>query len=353
MLSAKKEVIVVLTQRQLLILETIIQDYANVGQPIGSKKLQEQLPVHVSTATIRNEMAVLERAGFIMKEHSSSGRVPSLSGYRYYIDNLVKPTKADQGAVQAIRHALASNFSKVDEIIAMSARLLSEMTDYTAISLKPGSTGVKLEGFRLVPLGSSQVMLIMVTNDGTVESQIYNVPAGMHGDQLEAVVRLINQEVVGLPIEEVSSKLQAIAPKLMGYLRGSLSMLDVFDNVLGKAVHQQVFVDGKKNLLNQLTSDNIEQVKSIYSLVDHGPGLGQLLANTNDIAVMIGDELPDNLLTDYSLISAKYQDGNAGEGLIAILGPTNMQYSKVLGLVDALRLELSQRLSNYYRDFND
>ncbi len=342
-----------LTERQLLILETIIQDYANVGQPIGSKKLQEQLPVHVSSATIRNEMAVLERAGYIMKEHSSSGRVPSLSGYRYYIDNIVKPTQLDQKALGVIRNALANNFSKVDEIIAMSARLLSRMTDYTAISLKPGSKDVKLEGFRLVPLGSSQVMLIMVTSDGTVESQIYNVPVGIHGDQLEAVVRLINEEVVGLPIDEVSAKLQVNAPKLRKYLRGSISLLDVFDNVLGKAVHQQVFVDGKKNLLNYLTNDNIEQVKSVYSLVDHGSGLDELLKTNRDFAVIIGDELSDNLLSDYSLISAKYHDGNNGEGLIAILGPTNMQYSKVLGLVDALRFELSQRLSNYYRDFNE
>ncbi|HIZ96530.1 heat-inducible transcription repressor HrcA [Ligilactobacillus pobuzihii] len=342
-----------LTERQLLILETIIQDYANVGQPIGSKKLQEQLPVHVSSATIRNEMAVLERAGYIMKEHSSSGRVPSLSGYRYYIDNIVKPTQLDQKALGVIRNALANNFSKVDEIIAMSARLLSRMTDYTAISLKPGSKDVKLEGFRLVPLGSSQVMLIMVTSDGTVESQIYNVPVGIHGDQLEAVVRLINEEVVGLPIDEVSAKLQLNAPKLRKYLRGSISLLDVFDNVLGKAVHQQVFVDGKKNLLNYLTNDNIEQVKSVYSLVDHGSGLDELLKTNRDFAVIIGDELSDNLLSDYSLISAKYHDGNNGEGLIAILGPTNMQYSKVLGLVDALRFELSQRLSNYYRDFNE
>ena len=342
-----------LTERQLLILETIIQDYANVGQPIGSKKLQEQLPVHVSSATIRNEMAVLERAGYIMKEHSSSGRVPSLSGYRYYIDNIVKPTQLDQKALGVIRNALANNVSKVDEIIAMSARLLSRMTDYTAISLKPGSKDVKLEGFRLVPLGSSQVMLIMVTSDGTVESQIYNVPVGIHGDQLEAVVRLINEEVVGLPIDEVSAKLQVNAPKLRKYLRGSISLLDVFDNVLGKAVHQQVFVDGKKNLLNYLTNDNIEQVKSVYSLVDHGSGLDELLKTNRDFAVIIGDELSDNLLSDYSLISAKYHDGNNGEGLIAILGPTNMQYSKVLGLVDALRFELSQRLSNYYRDFNE
>ncbi len=343
-----------LTQRQLLILETIIQDYANVGQPIGSKKLQEQLPVHVSSATIRNEMAVLEQAGYIMKEHLSSGRVPSLEGYRYYIDNMLTPTKLDKHTLAAIHEGLANNFSKVDEIIATSARLLSEMTDYTAISLKPGSKDVKLEGFRLVPLSMLQVMLIMVTSDGTVESQIFNVQKGIHGDQMEAVVRLINEQVVGLPLDQVSARLQSNAPKLRNYLRGSLNLLNVFDNVLDRAVHQQIFVDGKENLLNYLDSENIEQVKSIYNLVDHSSALSKLLTNKpHDVAVFIGDELADKLLSNYSVISARYYDGNNGEGLIAILGPTNMQYSKMLGVLDGLRFELSRRLTNYYHGFNE
>ena len=178
-----------LTDRQLSILKAIIQNYTDVGQPIGSKKLQEQLPIHVSSATIRNEMAALERQGLIMKQHSSSGRIPSLEGYRYYVDNLLEPDKLDRNVVSRIRKSLNYEFAKVDDIVALSAQLLSQMTNYVAISLKPGSNDVVVEGFRLVPLGNQQVMVLLVTSDGSVENQIFSIPENIHGDQLEAVIR--------------------------------------------------------------------------------------------------------------------------------------------------------------------
>ena len=118
-----KEVVGLLTERQLLILETIIRDYTDLGQPIGSKTLQEQLPIRVSSATIRNEMAVLEKQGFITKEHSSSGRIPSLKGYRYYVDNLVKPVKIDSKSVRSIQSLFGNEYRRADEIIEMSAKI--------------------------------------------------------------------------------------------------------------------------------------------------------------------------------------------------------------------------------------
>ena len=198
-----KEVIVVLTERQLLILEAVIRNYTEAGQPIGSKTLQQQLPVHVSSATIRNEMAVLEQQGYIAKEHSSSGRIPSLKGYRYYVDNLMKPSKLDRNALYDIRNSFGNEFQKIDEILATSAKILSDLTSYTAISLKPEAKDLRLEGFRLVELGNQQVMVILVTSDGTVESQTFTMPSGISGSELEAVIRLINDKVVGLPLRQV------------------------------------------------------------------------------------------------------------------------------------------------------
>ena len=192
-----------LTERQLLILEAIIRDYTNEGQPIGSKRLEQQLPIHASSATIRNEMAALEKLSLIAKEHSSSGRIPSERGYRYYVDHIMKPAKIDRDAVQNIRQSFGNEFQKVDEIVATSARILSDLTQYTAISLKPEAADIRLEGFRMVPIGDRQVMVILVTSDGTVESQMYNLPAGIHGDELESVIRVINDKVVGLSLNQV------------------------------------------------------------------------------------------------------------------------------------------------------
>lgn len=126
----------------------------------------------------------------------------------------MKPAKIDRGAVQNIRQSFGNEFQKVDEIIATSARILSDLTQYTAISLKPESADIRLEGFRMVPIGDRQVMVILVTSDGTVESQMYNLPAGINGDELESVIRVINDKVVGLSLNQVVAKLHECLPSL-------------------------------------------------------------------------------------------------------------------------------------------
>ncbi len=344
--------IVVLTERQLLILEAVIRNYTEAGQPIGSKTLQQQLPVHVSSATIRNEMAVLEQQGYIAKEHSSSGRIPSLKGYRYYVDNLMKPSKLDRNALYDIRNSFGNEFQKIDEILATSAKILSDLTSYTAISLKPEAKDLRLEGFRLVELGNQQVMVILVTSDGTVESQTFTMPSGISGSELEAVIRLINDKVVGLPLRQVIVRLNECLPLLNRYLHQPAGFIDVFGNILSRVAKEQVYVGGKMNLLDFSKDASLEQIKSLYSLVDQTQGIGSLVDSTKDgISIKLGDELPSILLQNYSLISATFDDGNHGQGTIAILGPTNMPYSKMIGLITVFRDELAKRINDYYQKF--
>lgn len=345
--------IAVLTERQLLILEAVIRNYTESGQPIGSKTLQQQLPVHVSSATIRNEMAVLEQQGYIAKEHSSSGRIPSLKGYRYYVDNIVQPVKLDNTALHSIRNSLGTEFQKVDEIVATSAKILSDLTSYTAISFKPEAKDICLEDFRMVELGNQQVMVILVTSDGTVESQTFTMPAGISGNELKAVIRLINDKVVGLPLNQVIVRLNECLPLLTRYLHQPEGFIDVFGNVLHQAVKEQVYVGGKMNLLDFSKDASLEQIKSLYSLVDQSNGIGNLLnaSQQSEISIKLGDELPEIFLQNYSLISASFDDGNNGRGTIAILGPTNMPYSKMLGLISVFRDELTQRITDYYQKF--
>ncbi|MEE5987716.1 heat-inducible transcriptional repressor HrcA [Ligilactobacillus equi] len=343
-----------LTERQLLILEAIIRDYTNIGQPIGSKVLQQQLPIHVSSATIRNEMLALEKMGYLKKEHSSSGRIPSLKGYRYYIDNLVEPMKLDKKVRTDIRRAFGNELLKVDDLVQTSAKLLSDLTNYTAITLKPETATLRLEGFRLVPLGRQQVMAIMVTSDGSVQSQIFTIPAQLSGEELEPVIRAINDRVIGLPLSQVPAQLQALTPFLTKYLQDPGNFLDVFGNILSKAVEDQVFVDGKLNLLDFTKSNDVQQIKALYSLLEERPLLGKLTATdaNQDVSVRFGDDFAKSL-SDYSIVSATYGDPHAGQGIIAILGPTNMPYSKMIGILGAFQQELTARLLNYYKNFEE
>ncbi|KRK74370.1 heat-inducible transcriptional repressor HrcA [Lacticaseibacillus nasuensis] len=346
-----------LTKRQLLILKEIIRSYTESGTPVGSKSLMASLPVHVSSATIRNDMAALEEAGLIQKTHSSSGRVPSTKGYRYYLDHLVEPAAATPFEIQAIQQGFGGHFYKIDEIVAQSARILSNLTNYTAFSLGPELANIKLTGFRLVPLGNRQVMAILVTNNGNVENQLFTLPPGVASDEVEKAIRIVNDQLVGLTLPEVAKKLNTdVPPMLFKYMDSPDGFLDIFGNVLRQAASERFYVGGRLNLMDYLDDSDVARLKRIFSLIDDDNGdINRLLgpvAGTPDVKVRLGDELTPEVLGDLSVITASYSVGDHGTGMIALLGPTQMPYSKMIGLLEAFRQELAKRLTDYYNHFD-
>ncbi|MCO6542987.1 MAG: heat-inducible transcriptional repressor HrcA [Lactobacillus sp.] len=352
-----------ITDRQAQILKAIVQEYIETGQPIGSKALLDVLPTHVSSATIRNDMASLEKAGFIEKIHLSSGRVPSAKGYRYYLDNLLEPINVSEQISELIQSDFSKpRFNKIDEIVEQSARILSTLTSYTAIALGPESKNTKLTGFRIVPLSQQQIMAIIVTSSGDVYNQIYKIPTDLPSEQLESVVRIINDQLVGETLSEVSKRLKTDFPYLVSqYLQTPDGFLSMLDDIIDNVSADHFFVDGKSNLFNYVDVRNSSNLKYLYSLFDNDRDLTKLLGLDQDdpdldqgpgISVQLGDEFDQQILKNYSLITARYSVGDYGQGLIALLGPTNMPYSQLIGLIASLRKELAKRLFDYFREIN-
>lgn len=350
-----KEVIKTLTDRQKLILQAIVREYTDTGAAVGSKALTNRLPIHVSSATIRNEMAALEEAGYVQKEHTSSGRVPSLAGYRYYVDHLVNDDPVANNDIALIQSELGGSFSKIDEIVEESANLLSKLTSYTAFTLRPEQADVQLSGFRLVPLGNHQVMAILVMDNGDVANQTFSIPRSMETDQLESVVRLINDQLVGLPLPEVMLKLNTEIPaQIKQYMQTPDGFLGLFNQVLDQAAAERFFVGGRLNLLNFSVNRDPQDLKSLYQLFDTSDDIASVLSPPdNQVRVKIGDEIRNDLLKDYSLVTATYDVGQHGRGMIAVLGPTRMPYSRMIGLVGAFRHELAAKLLDYYRHLDE
>lgn len=352
-----------ITDRQALILKAIVQQYIETGQPVGSKALMDLLPTHVSSATIRNDMASLEKDGLIEKIHLSSGRIPSVRGYRYYLDNLLKPINISDQTSELIQSDFAKQeFNRIDEIVAQSAKILSTLTSYTAIALGPESKNTKLTGFRIVELNDNHIMAIIVTSDGAVFNQVYKVPRNSSGEQIEEIVRIINDQLVGETLATVSHRLQTDFPQLVSrYLQTPNGFLAMFDRFLDKVTADHFFVDGKSNLFNYVDARNTSNLKYLYSLFDSDYYLARLLGldqnDTHDedehgIQVHLGYELDPQTLKNCSLITAKYSVGSHGQGLIALLGPTNMPYSQLIGLIASLRQELAKQLREYFSDLN-
>ncbi len=328
-----------LTERQELILKTIIMDFTQTHEPVGSKTVTNQLPVKVSSATIRNEMAALEEQGLIEKTHSSSGRIPSSAGYRYYLDHLINPVKIPASVYNQIVYQLDQPFQQVNEIVQEAAKILSDLTNYTAFAAGPETHSVKVTGFRIVPLSSHHTS----------------------GEEIEKAVRLINDHLVGKPLSSINEVLlKRIADHLVA--GGSApEILDLLQDVIKDAASEQMYVDGQINLLSNYENDDLTKVKSLYKLIDQNDAISSLIGfnpedeikdGTNSkVQVKLGSELPSDLLEDYSLLTAQYSVGKYGKGTIALLGPTNMPYSQMIGLLEYFRNELAKKLLDYYGRF--
>lgn len=339
-----------LTNRQQDILRLIIQHYTQTGQPVGSKKLMEE-GIDASSATIRNEMKTLEDQGLLQKTHSSSGRIPSIEGYRFYVDHLLQPGRVDKQEMQTIRRSFGGEFHEIDEIIQQSANILSQLTSYTTLSLGPDVKERKLTGFRIVPLNNRQVIAIIVTDKGNVESQVFGIPASISGEDLEKMVRIINDKLIGESLITVYHRLRTEIPMILHkYFQTTEGILALFDTMLGQAFEEKVFVGGRMNLLDFEGSNDVNQFKLMYTLMKDPEELNQLLIPENQgIQIRIGNELGNQLFQNMSLIQASYEIDGHGQGTIALLGPTSMQYSRMFGLIDAFRHELALKLADYYR----
>lgn len=343
-----------LTNRQQDILRLIIQHYTQTGQPVGSKKLMEE-GIDASSATIRNEMKALEELGLLQKTHSSSGRVPSIEGYRYYVDHLLQPSRVAKKEMQAIRQSFGGEFHEINEIIQQSATILSQLTSYTALSLGPDVKDRKLTGFRIVPLNNRQVIALIVTDKGNVESQVFTIPAAISGEDLEKMVRIINDRLVGEPLVTVYNRLRTEIPMILHkYFQTTEGILSLFDTMLGQAFESKVYVGGRMNMLDFEGAQDVDHFKTMYTLMKDSEKLSQLLVpQDRGIQIRIGNELGSQLFQNMSLIQATYEIDGHGQGTIALLGPTSMPYSKMFGLIDAFRHELASKLADYYRSLDN
>ncbi|RAN56449.1 hypothetical protein B8A33_05270 [Dolosigranulum pigrum] len=343
--------ITMLTARQLLILEFIIQYFTLEGEAVGSKTIVDQTDINASSATVRNEMSVLEKEGYIQKTHLSSGRIPSLKGYRFYLDYLMTPEKISDEHLRRINQALDQQVSQLNELVKQSARILSELTNYTAIVLEPNRAGSQLSEFRMIPVSNHQVMLILQTTHQSMESMIFHLSDEMDLVHLQQLNQLFNEQLVGLDLPSVIRKLQTDIPLLVKqHIAPAQHILRQVEHSLHTIQQNQIYVSGKTNLLDFMEELNREQVKDLFNLLDNQEAkLSHYLHPlSQDIEVKMGAELDSDMFNNLSLITATYHVGQFGQGRIALLGPTNMAYSKTFGLMNAVRNELSQAVLNYY-----
>ena len=322
-----------LSERQNQILKLIIEEYSKVPIPVGSTSICDILGV--SPATVRSEMAKLEDFGYLEKTHTSSGRVPSENGYRYYVDNIMKPKKIKSSDAVELQRIFKNNTLEKTDAISKSLEIISEMTNYTTVMLGSKSSDNKLKQVEVVPINNENVIAIVITDKGHVENKSINIK-GSNLEEVRKIVELINKIIVGTPIDEVSYRLECdIKPIISQYVTQYETLYNAFYNAFNDFKESNdIKMQGKSNILELPEFNTVDKIKNIVNVLDNENIISSIREDSNDINIYIGKE--SNIDDDLTVIKTKY-NVNGDEGTIAILGPKRMEYDRVVSLLEFIK----------------
>ena len=323
-----------LTDRQNKTLKLIIEKYIKEPIPVGSKSISKELKC--SSATVRNDMMALENFGLLEKTHTSSGRIPSEKGYRYYVDNLMELKEMNAEDMLKLQIVFKNQQLALSDVITKSLQVISDMMNYTTVVLGSTSHENLLKQVEVVPIDESNMIVIVVTDKGHVEHKNIKLE-DVSVEEVKKTINLINNLVSGTPIDEVVHKLEfEIKPIIGNYVKQHEQLYKVFYNVFNDFTNQEVNVVGRNKMLEQPEfSTNIDKIKNVYNKLEDKELLKNIEEDDdNNIKVYIGDET--NIDSDVTMIKTKYKK-EGQEGTIAIIGPKRMEYDRVVNMLEYLK----------------
>ncbi|MDR0531571.1 MAG: heat-inducible transcriptional repressor HrcA [Oscillospiraceae bacterium] len=333
------------SERKRRILAAIVELYNETGEPVGSKRLMEVLPDSVSSATIRNEMAELAELGFLEQPHTSAGRVPSLQGYRYYIDHLLPQLEMPPEQKKALEEQLRARAREPERLLENAGKLLAELTACTALCVPCAGVELRVKRVEIAPLGRSMAMLALLTTNGAVKSKVIRTESALSPQALEVFGALSREHLVGAPLELFTQPfLQSLAAKAGTEFLAVAPLLIGVAELAREAAGQEVLV-GESHLFQNPQLE--PQAKTLLDFLQSA-GLARLLQDgpPAHVSVLLGNEsfpLPD--LRDVTMVLAPYAIGAAQGGTLGIVGPLRMDFAKVIPALKFIAALLGRMLT--------
>lgn len=332
-------------ERKRRVLDALITDYIATGEPVGSRTLSRRYELGVSSATIRNEMADLEELGYLEQPHTSAGRIPSDKGYRFYVDELMRPTPLHRKEIDQIRDAYREKVRAVQWFMHQTARLVSQLTAYPSVVLAPGVDDARFFDLQVVFLGQDTVLLVMQTDAGMIENHTLSVPSGFDALALRALAEDFTANFRGVSIKELRDRV--VDPLTKDIFRyGDLWNWALQWMAMSDADDDKVAVAGPLNILNYPEFRDVDKVRRVLGFLGEEAALDRWAQSwpANGVQVMIGTESLVDDIQDCSVVTATYRVGQHVIGRLMVLGPRRMQYARVIAIVQSVSEELSRAL---------
>lgn len=328
--------------RQEALLKTIVETYIKEFKPVSSKSLVDEF--NVSSATIRNDMAELESLGFLEKEHTSSGRIPSENGYKYYVNHLMKAKEITGEDVLKLQTILNNNQLVVSDAITKCMEIISDITHYTSVIIGPSKEDATLKQICILPidnepddLGHRRVVAVLITNKGLVENKQVDIGNNINMNELIKTSELINKLLVGTPLNKVNERLEIeIKPKIKEIIEKYEEVCSFFNSAFRDFTmdNSDVIFSGKTNLLDYQEYSEPSKLKEMISKLEDVDLVKNIKTNDDGVNIYIGEE--SEFDEDVTIIKTHYKSGEE-EGTLAIIGPKRMEYDKVVTLLNFLK----------------
>lgn len=346
-----------LNDRKFKILEAIITDYIQTAEPIGSRTIAKKYDLGVSSATIRNDMSDLEELGLIVQPHTSAGRIPSDRGYRLYVDKMMQSQELSPEVADLLHNVVENNVGQIDYLMQQTAKALAALTNYTIVVTEPKSAKLNIKHVQLVPIDDSSVVAVIITENKAVKNHVMRLQSVPGLDILNSISDTMNKAIKSYSLQDMES----IAAVMLRDYPENKELVTKFLKTILTAVRQNdnvhYYTSGVNNILGFPEFSDIEKAKSVFRALEEKDMLITLFdrdgEHNDDIHIVIGGENDMKELQDCSIVRADYNYGNDSYGSIGVIGPTRMNYSQTVSVLNAIIKNLDNVIKALSKDDNN
>lgn len=339
-------------QRKRRILQAITEDYIASAEPVGSRTIARKYQLGVSPATIRNEMADLEEAGYLEQPHTSAGRIPSDKGYRYYVDALLDPIGPSEAERRWMREEIASHIHAVEELIHRTARMLSLLTQYTSFVVTPRVTESVCRHFQLIALDPAHLLVVLVIEPGFVQNRIVEIDSPIEPEELARLNAFLSERLRGVTISDVTATLVSELREVISTPTLFHTVMELLTTGLDDSREERLFVEGATNIFEHPEFQDVERARSVLALFDERESMFEMVnafMGRSGVVVTIGRENAREEMQECSVVTATISMGGRVVGSLGLLGPTRMDYARAFGVLEFVADGLSEILTDYKR----
>ena len=322
-----------LTPRRVEIFKAIVDEFIKTAEPVGSKTLQKKYHLPYSSATIRNDMQVLEEMGYLEKTHTSSGRIPSTLGYKFYCENMLADSNVDEKMEVAIRHAFEAQNMNMEEAVQASCRILSEMTNMTTGAIGPDSSRQRLEHIKLFPIDERNAVCVFITNTGHTETKTFHFDADVPFTDIETCTDILNSRLKGTPITELADRMRDLKPDLTAVVKQHELLFTAFVKAFVRFASENVYFSGKDKMLYQPEFEDITKLKKLMTMLNDTSDWRRIGDQENAVAVTSKRGAELTWFNDVAVVRSTFKVNDDEQGQLMVVGPSRMDYDQIISML--------------------